>query len=46
MTVADEAMEASAHIAYRVVWAETAPLEPIQGEPGFAPKAPPPEGSL
>jgi hypothetical protein len=36
LAVAEEAEEElSEHVRFRVVWAETVPLAPVEGEPGF-----------
>lgn len=37
MTVIDKPMHSAEQEVFRVVWAETAPLDPVEGEPGFKP---------
>ncbi len=42
LTVIDEPVNRTDEEIFRVVWAETAPLDPIEGEPGFEPPPPAP----
>ena len=42
IAVADEPLTPGEQDVYRIVWTDSAPLEPVEGEPGFLPPAPAP----